>query len=99
MFRWDCFFRADWTPAQLQRLRREREREFAASRLAFREPRTTKHRLRAASPNIAGHSIAKFHWKATLWFPGSTKRFRRWTSRAWMGLILTLCRGRRGKLD
>src|SRR4029077_10132034 len=99
MFRWDYFFPAGSIPERLRRLRRGREREFAASRLAFREQRTTRRRWHAASPTIAERNIAKFHWKATRWYPGSTKLLRRWTSRAWMELTRISCRGRRGKRD
>src|SRR6266404_4548031 len=99
MFRWAYFFPAGWIPARLRRLRRASEREFAALHSAFLERRTMKRHLRAASRNIAGHSIAKFRWKVMRSYRGSTRRFRRWTSQAWTELILTLCRGRRERPD
>src|SRR5258708_6237559 len=99
MFRWGYFFPAGWIPARLRRLQQGREREFAASRLAFRERRTMKGRWAAPSPNIAEPSIGRFRWKGTGCYQGWMKPYRRWTSGAWMELTRILSRGRRGKPD
>src|SRR4030088_3154984 len=97
MYRLDYFCRVVWIPARLRRSRHAKGPEFAVSRLAFQERRTTKRTLHAGSPNIAEHNTAKFRCQGMRLFPGSTKRLRLWTSQAWTELIHILFLGRRGK--